>query len=137
MTSFLETESYRASFLWHMRFFGESTTGFSQLALSPMGPAGEKTNLQFIPQLVYFLFCICNMQSLVQSYTELSLYSWNIQLRCYMRFLHTWKSSITKNMFPLWTVIKCHIIVIWVLTPQLVIIETITHHVLSFRHNHL
>lgn len=39
-------------------------------------------------------------------------------------------------MFPLQTVTKYYIVVIWVLTPQPMIIETIAHRVISFRHNH-
>ena len=39
-------------------------------------------------------------------------------------------------MFPLQTVIKYYIVVILVLTPQPMIIETIAHRVISFRHNH-
>lgn len=98
MTSAIETESYRASFLWHMRFFGKSTTEFSQLAVSPMRPAGEKTNWQFISQLACFPFCVSNVQSLVKSYTELSLDSWNIQFLCCMIFSRRQKGSIIKNV---------------------------------------
>lgn len=81
-------------------------------------------------------FLYFKVQSLVKSYMELSLYSWNIQFLCCIRFSHTQKFSIIKNMFPLQTVTKYYIVVIWVLTPQPMIIETIAHRVISFRHNH-
>lgn len=81
-------------------------------------------------------FLYFKVRSLVKSYMELSLYSWNIQFLCCIRFSHTHKFSIIKNMFPLQTVIKYYIVVIWVLTPQPMIIETIAHRVISFRHNH-
>lgn len=136
MTFFTETESRRASFLWHVRFFGKSTTGFSQFAVSLRRPAGGKTGWQFIFPVSMLPSQYFKCVVLVKSYTELSLYSWNMQFLCCMRFSHIKKVSIIKKLFPLWTVIKCYIMLIWAVISQPVIIETITHHVVSFTHNH-
>lgn len=98
MTFFTETESHRASFLWHMRFFGKSTTGFSQFAVSLRRPAGGKTGWQFIFPVSMLPSQYFKCVVLVKSYTELSLFSWNMQFLCCMRFSHIKKLSIIKKI---------------------------------------